>query len=62
MVIDGASSHKIDYVAQVKGILNLKEYKNCLIGSECVDFADWLSCIEKGLQAACKPGLFCKQN
>ena len=32
MVRYGASRHKIDYVAQVQGILNLKGYQNCMIG------------------------------
>ena len=31
---DGATSHKIDYVAQAWGILNLKGYQNCIIGSK----------------------------
>ena len=31
MVWNGASSHKIDYVAQAYDILNLKEYKHSII-------------------------------
>ena len=31
---DGVSNHKIDYVASVKGILNLKGYRNPIIGSK----------------------------
>ena len=31
-VMNGASSHKIDYITQVEGILNVKGYKNVIIG------------------------------
>ena len=30
--LPAASNHKIDYITQVKGILNLKENFNCIIG------------------------------
>ena len=38
MVEDGAFSQKIDYVTIFKGIVNLKEYPNCMTGN----FADWV--------------------
>ena len=31
-VCNRASSHKIDYVAQVKDILNVKGHPNCILG------------------------------
>ena len=58
---DGASSHKTDYVGQVKEILNLKGphlFKSYDHYTEWVDFAYWWSCIGKGQSAACKAGLF----
>ena len=33
MVEDGAFSHKIDYTAIVKEILNLEGHQNCITGS-----------------------------
>ena len=56
-VIDVASSHKINYVAPVSDILNIKVYQNCdIILKNCGDFAEWVSfaywwsCIGKGLR------------
>ena len=34
MVRNGASSNKIDYIAQILGILNPKGYLNCVIDSK----------------------------
>ena len=34
MVGDGASSPKIYYVSEFQGVLNLKRYQNCIIGSK----------------------------
>ena len=31
-IMTGASSHKIDYVTQFQGILELNGYQNCIIG------------------------------
>ena len=58
---DGTSCHKVDYVSQVKDILNLKGhhwFKSYSHLTEWVDFAYWWSCIGKGLRAACEAGLF----
>ena len=49
---DGASSHKTDYVGQVKEILNLKGphlFKSYDHYTEWVDFAYWWSCIPECL-------------
>ena len=37
-VRNGASSHKIDYVAHVSDILNLKGYQNYILGSKATTF------------------------
>ena len=45
---DGASCNKIDYIALVYGILNLKRYANLIIGLK----------VPATLHSACKASLF----
>ena len=40
-VRDSSSKYKIDYVVQVKNILNPKKHQNCIIGSKVM--AIWLN-------------------
>ena len=61
-VRNGASDHKVDYVAQVKDIISVEEQQNYIISSKDImillNFAYWWSCIGKGLPAALEAGLF----
>ena len=58
MVEDSAFSNKIDYVAFFWASKSHYWFKSNGNIAEWVDFACWLSCIGKGLRAACKAGFF----
>ena len=60
-----AVTSKCDYVSLVFDFLNFKVNQNWIIGSKVevifpkvLFFASWLSCIDKGLRAACNEVLF----